>query len=551
MECGTKTLECLVNCTTKIKNFEHRFPLMIRVALVAALMFLGGASAELGSFSLQHELPLAIDGSMKMETVGDAVLEGTEGNLAANLYVENGVLTRIVQRASGYISPSEPELGIQYEQTVREIDVPLENQWMQLERLEGFQLVARDANIIAEQGSAQETAYIGQLGTSKIIRHESVSDISFTFNGYEAKPFEYAIRGGQLTARVTDGAVAITEGDIFLSNALVTADDAYEASERVEIHPGQFYDPIRRQWFGDGTHEEFVWEYHLLRVQDANLQLQVQNAPIHMYSEEVHIDVLGAMQFPASKGMVTVGEETHQLEGQDLLMRGDMQIQSQSGSKPSSTGSGDLVEVKYAQQSHSYDWAVAAGIGAGLLALGGAIIGLGKSGAFVAGYARVHGDEVLEHPGRAKTYEFIKENPGLHFNDLRLQMNLGQSTLNYHLRVLEKNDFVTRVKDGRYARFFDRQSGQYSAERKDMASALRNETTAAIALHVMEHPGVAQKDLSGAFGIAASTVSWHMDRLCTHGLVEKERVANRVHYYMGDGWMQLPETELARFGIAC
>jgi predicted transcriptional regulator len=176
---------------------------------------------------------------------------------------------------------------------------------------------------------------------------------------------------------------------------------------------------------------------------------------------------------------------------------------------------------------------------------------VGGIGGLFAGYARVSGQEVLEHPGRQEVYERVKAAPGINFVQLCDSVGFGASTLNYHLRVLERNEYITSVKDGRYLRFFDRQGGTYAGAKKVAVSALRNTTSAAMARHIRDHPGVAQRDLAEAFGVTASTVNWHMTRLSTAGLVDKRRDAHYTRYYLAQGgWSQLPASEMERLGSA-
>lgn len=529
----------------------------MRIGVVAiVLFFVAPAAAEMGSFDLSSNLPIQVSGSRSMDTTGTLLITGNVGQFAANFNVVEGTLTQIVQRATGYVSPTDPEFSMKWTQTVTQTKTELAGN-VQLGRLDGFQLLATNAEIAMQQGSAQDATFLGTLKTSKIITHDSTPDVSFTLDGYEEQPFVHAIRGGQLTTHATDGVVQASGGEWFLGNAQIIANgETYTANERTELKPGQVYDPITRSWTGGGTHEEFVFEYFLVDLTDASIQVQFRDLVVQAYSQEIAMDVLGAAKFPDVTGTILVGEEIHELRGDDVEIAGRLAFTTEGRLlRGESSGEGDITEVTFAQSSHSYDWTVAAiGISAALVAIGAWVTGGFKWAtsagiAGIAGYARVQGNEVLEHPARAQVYNLVQGEPGMHFNDLLQRLSFGQSSLNYHLRVLEKNDFVTRVKDGRYARFFDRQNGHYSQGRKEAVSTLRNGTTAAIAEHVIRNPGVAQKDLSGQFGIAASTVSWHIQRLASHGLIDKERVQNHVRYYMGDAWMTLPEEELSRFGL--
>lgn len=529
----------------------------MKIGVVAiVLFFVAPAAAEMGSFDLVSDLPIQIDGSRNLEATGTLLITGNAGQFAANLHVNEGALVQVVQRATGYISPTDPELSLKWTQTVTETKTDLIG-GLQIERLDGFQLLATDASVTMQQGSAQDSTYLGTLTSSKIVQHDSTPDVSFTLDGYDERPFIHAIRGGQLTTHATDGVLQSTGGEWFIGNAnLVYNGQTYTANERIEHKPGQIYDPVTRSWTGGGTHEEYVFEYFLLDFTDATIQLHFRDTVVQMYSKEIAMEVLGNALFPDVTGKVSVGEELHELSNEAVEISGKLAFTTEGRLlRGQSSGEGDITKVTYGQASHDYSWAVAAiGIGAALVALGAWVSGgfkwLASAGiAGIAGYARVQGSEVLEHPGRAQVYNMVQAEPGMHFNDLLQRLSFGQSSLNYHLRVLEKNNFVTRVKDGRYARFFDRQNGHYSQGRKEAVSTLRNGTTAAIAEHVIRNPGVAQKDLSGQFGIAPSTVSWHIQRLASHGLVDKERVQNHVRYYMGDAWMTLPEEELCRFGL--
>jgi DNA-binding transcriptional ArsR family regulator len=214
-----------------------------------------------------------------------------------------------------------------------------------------------------------------------------------------------------------------------------------------------------------------------------------------MYSSHPTITVDGTARLPNMTGTVTVTDKeattTHSLDGQDLTVAGRFRFTPVAGDADGKgttvEGTGDYTTVAYGVVDAHYDWATtiaAVGLGAAVLAAigwvalnGKTLLGIGGSG-LIAGYARVHGDEILEHPGRAEVYERVKAFPGVNFVQLSEQVDFGTSTLNYHLRVLEKNGFVTSVRDGRYLRFFDRKSGHYSNQKKFQVSALRNHRAA-------------------------------------------------------------------------
>jgi predicted transcriptional regulator len=154
-------------------------------------------------------------------------------------------------------------------------------------------------------------------------------------------------------------------------------------------------------------------------------------------------------------------------------------------------------------------------------------------------YARVPKDRVLEHEGRDRVYQLVQAEPGVSTNRLAAVVDFGWSTLTYHLRVLERTEKIVSVRDGRHKRFFDRESGRFANGRKTLVSVLKNSATLDIARYILEQPGVTQKDVGTRFGLAPSSVHWHVNRLSEAELVEKQRDRHRVRYFPGTSWSQV------------
>lgn len=545
------------------------------LAVLALLVAVPAATAADGSFTLEHELPVTATGSHATTSdAAAALLQGQDGHVTFLLEGHQGTLERVIHRATGYVSPENPKAGVLWRQTVETVEEPLQDTYITLkERLPGFTLLAFDGPISLETGARHGPLHVGALENDRLVQSTAEPPLHLTLGEKEAKPFQHILPAGDYQARTLDGRLT-ANGDfrLYLADALVEVHapdgpQTLQAYFREETRAGGVYDPVEDRWIGPGTHTEYIHEYVVLDLQDARLQVQHVDTAATLTADRLRTDLTGEALFPAATGTVTVtddaGTTTHALDGDELRLGGAFGF-TLSGldatlAGSDAHGSGDLTTVAYAAETHQYDWATiaaATGLGALLLAAIAWITGSGKSllaslgGAFgLAGYARVQGEEILEHPGRLEVYERIKADPGMHFQDIAGRVDFGASTLNYHLRVLERNDYVTRVKDGRYVRFFDAKSGAYSRDRKQAASTLRNATTAAIASFIVQNPGVVQRDLAKEFGIAPSTVSWHVDRLRKEGLVEKQRDQHFTRYYMGEAWSTLPARELSRVGL--
>jgi predicted transcriptional regulator len=110
--------------------------------------------------------------------------------------------------------------------------------------------------------------------------------------------------------------------------------------------------------------------------------------------------------------------------------------------------------------------------------------------------------------------------------------------------VLERTEKIVSVRDGRHKRFFDRESGRFANGRKHLVSVLKNAATLDIAKFILEQPGVTQKEVGQAFGLAPSSVHWHVTRLSEADLIAKTRDRHRVRYYPSTSWDQVEATDV-------
>lgn len=538
-------------------------------ALLALVALASPAMAADSQFDLDVALPVTVSGEHTLRADGGAMyLHGDGGQVSLLLSDADATLSRIIHRAYPILDSRDPEL--QWKQEVEIQEIPLRDGALQLtERRSDFQMLMWDTDIALDEGADGGDLHIGALDKPKTVRNELQEPLRLSVHGGDVEPFKHVLRSGLFQAYATDGRIQTDSFRLFISDA----EAAYypERGDRLELpahfqvlqEPGSIYDPMKERWIGIGEHTEYVDEYLVLEGTGL-LQMQFRDIPVQTFIEKATTDVAGAVTFPDAHGTVDVatddGRDQHAVSGEELRLAGaftftvdQMAFDRNHGHIH---GQGDVTQVVYGSQSHDYPWAAVAAISITTLLLGALAwawsngkLALGGIGGAMAGYARVQGDGILEHDGRSTVYTLVQANPGANFHELKKKVSFGASSLNYHLRVLERNEFVTRVKDGRYVRFFDRQSGTYSRHRKDAACALRNDKTAQIARFIGERPGAAQCDIADAFQIAASTVSWHIKRLRENGLVTTKRDSHYTRYYLGEAWDSLPVQEQQRFGV--
>jgi DNA-binding transcriptional ArsR family regulator len=542
------------------------------LVLAGALVLLATPSlAAPGALQGRIQLPIEVDGARDAFAGHGAFLAtGSQGTLQLTLDHATGTAMRVQHRAFGYVNAQDPQAAVLWHAKTLSIPLDLDGAVLGLDqRLPQFQLYASDADAHLGGPADAGPLLVGGLSEGKTVTERLQRPLSIEIVA-DSQPYAATIPAGQFQARANQGDMNV-DGPfkLFLSEARLTlardgATQQVPALFRTEELPGALYNPVTDAWFGPGTHTEYVQE--TLQIDAVgHLGVHFAGLPGTLYSSTPSIHVQGDSVLPGMDGTVRVADKdgktiTHTLSGQELTLGGSyaLRLHDLDGDSKSARldGSGDLTTVSYGAVTAHYPWgAAAAAVGIGALLLAGAawvltggksLLGGAAGSGLLAGYARVHGEEVLEHPGRQEVYERVKAFPGVNFVQLGQQVSFGASTLNYHLRVLEKNGFITPVRDGRYLRFFDRRSGHYSGERKHAVSALRNPTSAAMARHIRDHPGVPQCDLAAAFGVTPSTVTWHMNRLATAGLVAKQRDGPHTRYFVAGGWAELPADEQAR-----
>ena len=69
-------------------------------------------------------------------------------------------------------------------------------------------------------------------------------------------------------------------------------------------------------------------------------------------------------------------------------------------------------------------------------------------------YSRIKGLDIFKHKDRDRIYEYIVIRPGEHLQTLSKTLDINLNTLAYHLKVLEREEYIISYKDGVKRRFF-------------------------------------------------------------------------------------------------
>jgi DNA-binding transcriptional ArsR family regulator len=159
-------------------------------------------------------------------------------------------------------------------------------------------------------------------------------------------------------------------------------------------------------------------------------------------------------------------------------------------------------------------------------------------------FTRFERDTVLGHPRREALYAIILQNPGVSLQALGDATGLSRTATLHHLRLMEKQHLIVSRRMGRSRHFFEN-GGRFGRDQKAAYAVLQNDRSRQVALFVDAHPGVHQKDLCEALGLAPSIAHWHVRRLQEAQLIECRRDGRNVTYLPGPGLGEVARTVTA------
>ncbi len=123
-------------------------------------------------------------------------------------------------------------------------------------------------------------------------------------------------------------------------------------------------------------------------------------------------------------------------------------------------------------------------------------------------FARLKKHDILDNKTRYAINGIILENPGIHYNAIMREFGLTNGVAAYHLRVMEREDFIRSVRDGKLKRFYPARV-KIPKNMRLSPEALRDEMLRAIT----SHPGISQRELVEEMGLTRDTIGYHLREL--------------------------------------
>jgi predicted transcriptional regulator len=139
-------------------------------------------------------------------------------------------------------------------------------------------------------------------------------------------------------------------------------------------------------------------------------------------------------------------------------------------------------------------------------------------------------EDVLELETRRKIFDIISKNPGLHLSKIAKLLQMRISHVEYHVNYLEKHELITIEKSTGYKRSYIK--GTIGTQDKRYLSVLRQKTLLHIVLFLLKKQTVQHKEILENVAVSPSTLSYHLNKLVKHDIVEVQRYGEHKGYQL-------------------
>jgi predicted transcriptional regulator len=158
---------------------------------------------------------------------------------------------------------------------------------------------------------------------------------------------------------------------------------------------------------------------------------------------------------------------------------------------------------------------------------------------FIPLYTKLHKDKILDHFTRGRVYEYVRNNPGVHYSEIKRELELNNGSLAYHLHTLEREALIKSISSGRFKLFYPTgvkipkdMEPQMSIVRKQILDIIRDE------------PGISQSELGSRFDNKTQrTISYHVKTMSREGVLRLEKVGRENKCYLNDDVAEISSGE--------
>jgi len=171
--------------------------------------------------------------------------------------------------------------------------------------------------------------------------------------------------------------------------------------------------------------------------------------------------------------------------------------------------------------------------------VGLASIGVGWAFIYRSPFGLVSGplgpSALLNSSNRLAIYNYVSNNPGVHFRGICSGLGLPVGVAQYHLALLTKVGLLASYKDRRYKRYY--KAGRYSQEEVEVISAMRGGTAREILRALLEGQPTPHRELASTIKVTSQALTWQMKHLRASGLIEAETDSRKMTYTISGDYL--------------
>ena len=137
-----------------------------------------------------------------------------------------------------------------------------------------------------------------------------------------------------------------------------------------------------------------------------------------------------------------------------------------------------------------------------------------------------------ENSNTIRVLQFIQQNPGSHLRQIKKELKISMGTIQYHLKILEKNGRIISEKQAMFRHYFP--VGIFQQNEKNILKILKQETAREIIMLIIETKNPTQTEIVQRVDISPASVSVTLTKLIEMGLISETRDGKFKRYSLID-----------------
>ena len=144
---------------------------------------------------------------------------------------------------------------------------------------------------------------------------------------------------------------------------------------------------------------------------------------------------------------------------------------------------------------------------------------------FLPLFSRLKKDQVLDNKNRYSILGIIIDRPGIHYNAIIQEFGIPVGVVTHHLNILERENYIKSVRDGRLKRFYSKYF-KIPEDPRMTPEAIRKTLVDLVG----QKPGISQLDIINEMGIERDTISYHLRNMVKDDLLEASKKGKYTVY---------------------